>query len=245
MFFVKYSKKKYLKDIINGYIRFSPISSYREFEQDAYENGIADPYDGMARLVISSMTYHSKEGKTKDYKGNILANIDLEDMEKLGVFCLAEYNDVAEMDSHYKTLLEKFPGTTHILIIHSPNTFAKDLQIALPILAGGTVRYGEKMQPPNHADDMWQQALYKRSQYAYQKEFRFVITRSKFNVPFSYKYENNSHMTLLKIGDIEQFIAENYNKDIEIKNLDDIVLEPDKREKEPDFKITDFTIEEL
>lgn len=52
-------------------------------------------------------------------------------------------------------------------------------------------------------------------------------------------------MTLLKIGDIEQFIAENYNKDIEIKNLDDIVLEPDKREKEPDFKITDFTIEEL
>ena len=217
MFFVKYGKGRYLQDIIDGYIRFAPISMYREWEQDAYSNGVADPFDGMARSKVDILRFISSN-EEKCLVGNIEINIDLEGMEKLGVFCLSQYESVIHMRNNCNKMLEMFPETTHVLVIHSPNTFAKDIQTALPRVAGGTVRYGDEMRPPQHADDMWKQALYKRTRYAYQNEFRFIFTREEFNVPFSYRYENHSKMSLLNVDEIDLFIADSIGNDIGLRN---------------------------
>ena len=224
MFFVKYSKGKYLQDIIDGYIRFAPIFTYREFEKDAYENGIADPYDGMGRITANDLTYILEDDAQKTIRGKITMNVDLDGMDKIAVFCLSQYESVEDMRNHYKIMLEKFPETTHVLIIHTPDTFAKDIQNVLPMVGGGTVRYGQVKYPPQKESDMWQQTLFKSKQYTYQKEFRFVITNSSFGVPDSFKFKNHSKMTLLAVGDIEHYISENIDKEIEVIDCADKVL---------------------
>lgn len=245
MFFVKYSKRKYLQDIIDGYIRFSPISSYREYEKDAYENGIADPYDGMGRIIANDLTYTYEDGTQKTISGNIIINVDLDGMDKLAVFCLAQYESGEDMRNHYQTMLEKFPDTTHVLIIHTPDTFAKDIQSILPMVGGGTVSYGQVMHPPQKVSDMWLQTLYKRPQYSYQKEFRFVITNSSFEVPFSYKFKNHSKMTLLAAEEIGNYISENTDKEIALGDSAEGVLVKDDRYGEEIGIIYGLRIEEL
>ena len=230
---MKYSKERYLQDIVDGYVRFSPIFTYRKYEKNAYENGIADPCDGMGRVTASALTFTHEDGNKKTINGKVTINVDLDGMDRLAVFCLAQYESVEDMRNHYKTMLEKFPETTHVLIVHTPDTFARDIQKVLPMVGGGTVRYGQVMYPPQNVSDMWLQALYKRQQYSYQKEFRFVITNSKFDLPFSYKYENHSKMTLLPAEDIEHYISENLGKEIEVADCAEIVLiEDDDRDKE-------------
>lgn len=246
MFFVKYSKEKYLQDIIDGHIRFSPIFTYREYEEDAYENGIADPYDGMGRIVANDLTYTYEDGTQKTISGKITINVDLGGMNKLAVFCLAQYESVEDMRNHYETMLEKFPETTHVLIIHTPDTFAKDIQSVLPMVGGGTVRYGQVMHPPQKESDMWLQALYKRQQYSYQREFRFVIPNSSFDVPFSYQFENHSKMTLLAAKDIGSYIIENLNNDIEMEDCAvKVLVKDDDRDKDDTGIISGLRIEEL
>ena len=246
MFFVKYSKEKYLQDIIDGHIRFSPIFTYREYEKDAYENGIADPYDGMGRIIANDLAYTCEDGTQKTISGKITINIDLDGMNRLAVFCLAQYESVEDMRNHYEIMLEKFPETTHVLIIHTPDSFARDIQNILPMVGGGTVRYGHVMHPPLHASDMWLQALYKRQQYSYQKEFRFVIPNSSFDVPFSYKFRNNSKMTLLAAKEIGNYISENLNKKIEMEDCAvKVLVKDDDGDKEKAGIMSELKIERL
>ena len=77
VFFVKYGKKRYLQDIIDGQIRFAPVFTYRKYEQSCYENGIFDPYYGMGRIVTNELTYLSEDGVSKSLNGKITINIDL------------------------------------------------------------------------------------------------------------------------------------------------------------------------
>ena len=230
---------------MSGYIRFSPIFKYREYEQNAYESGIADPFDGMSKIVTEHATYITKDGEERQINGKISINIDLEGMKKLGVFCLAQYESIEDMDQHYRIMLEKFPDTTHILVIRTPHTFAKDIQSVLPTVAGGTVRYGEKMNPPLNYEDMWLQALYKRQAYSYQREFRFVITGYQLEDSVSYKYDNRSEMTLLSVYEIESFIENNKGIDIEVHNSNDVILEKDNSPKDSNWEIEKIMLKQL
>jgi len=139
-------------------------------------------------------------------------------------------------------MIKKFPETSHVLVIHSPGIFAKDLQKAIPKLAGGTVKNGQTFFPTIKTENMWLQLLYKRKPYAYQKEFRFVIINSKFEVPFSFEYENHSKMTMLEIKEIEEFIKYNSDKDTDITNQYERILDNDNRNEDVGF-ISDLIID--
>ena len=102
-----------------------------------------------------------------------------------------QYDDLAEMENRYEEMFDRFPESTHCLIIFTPNQFAKDIQSIMPTIAGGTVLYGEQMMPPLEYKNRWEQGLYKRSKFSYQNEFRFIITNSSFDVPFTYKMNNH------------------------------------------------------
>lgn len=211
MIFVKYGEEEHLRQIQEGYIRFSPIFTYREYEEDAYSkvmNGIADPYDGMARVIPESVTLQTEDEKST-FKGNIILNLDIEGMYKMGIFCMSQYSDLLEMQKYWKEMFVKFPKSTHALLIHDSDVFMAELQKTLPLVAGGSVTYAEEMQPPLTADELWTQALYKRPQYAYQKECRFILPNSQFETPFTYKIDNMARMTLLSKNKIEEYIGVN------------------------------------
>ena len=211
MIFVKYVKEENLNVIKKGFIRFTPLFMYREYEEEDGNNGISDPYDGMGRLQSRQLLYE-KDSKAEVFNGEVVVNVDLEGMPKLAVFCLSQYDDLAEMENRYEEMFDRFPESTHCLIIFTPNQFAKDIQSIMPTIGGGTVLYGEQMMPLLEYKNRWEQGLYKRSRFSYQKEFRFIITNSSFDVPFTYKMNNHSEMVLLEKKDVKRYIVENKNE---------------------------------
>ncbi|WP_427392332.1 hypothetical protein ACPVTF_16195 [Geobacillus icigianus] len=195
---IKFGKYEHMIQMQKGYLRFSPLSVYRDLETET-KNSIPlryDPFEGTSTLYSPETTLINIAGKTID-SSELIGPIRLSknDLEKTPVFCM-----YAITESSIKNFLNgeksyvvhpktKEFGDTALVITDTPR-FLERLDEALGKwnfnFHRGLVEYID----PNKHQGEWG-AFKKPIEYEYQSEYRITIDNKKITEPF-----------FLEIGDI-------------------------------------------
>ena len=133
---IKYGKKKHLKQLVNGMIRFAPTEDYINLQKIIGGKGQGDYDEG--KLYIKSI-YAILQPQDNPNAITFLKNADFKfSVDKLNhkpVFCLSQYFEDDTINSRtlniardkVDTIKHDFPEATHALIIKEPEKFIDDL----------------------------------------------------------------------------------------------------------------------
>lgn len=151
--FIKYGKKKHLKQLVNGMIRFAPTEDYIKLQAQTGIKGQGDTDEGKMRVRSQRaimQPHDNSQAAAVVY--NATLDISFEDVNNHPVFCLSQYFDEDTINntilniSHDKihTIMQDFPSATHALIILEPNVFISNIMQISDCMRSDGIRYFDK-----------------------------------------------------------------------------------------------------
>ena len=203
LYLIKYGKEEHLKQIVDGFLRFSPSQTYVEMEELIHNKGQGDLLDGKMKIRLENAKMYDPD--TNELKGeipNCVATISIQDVNDMPIFCISHYG-VDDTKSYknirsYKISLcpdklncikQDFREATHALIILEPDKFIAGVQaIKGPQIIHDQIRYYD------YESNSLQMYMYLAT----------GNTENKFNEKLTLTYENRYRHLLCKDIDFEK-----------------------------------------
>lgn len=140
-FLLKFGKKEYLKDFVNGKLYFSNAIKFWKIEKEAKIKGQGDILEASTKMFAQKMTLHNPDTNEviRDF-GESIGLVKIEPAEKMPVFCLfTVYEDDCSLNSDGKwiitlsdekkeTIRKHFPNADSVAIIDNPKEFIEDIR---------------------------------------------------------------------------------------------------------------------
>lgn len=133
---IKYGKKKHLKQLISGMVRFAPTEDYIKLQRETGEKGQGDSDEGKLYIKATRAIMQPHDNtNTTNFVQNANFKISFDELNRKPVFCLSQYFEEDTTDGttlsiaqdKVDTIKHNFPGATHALIIKEPEKFISDL----------------------------------------------------------------------------------------------------------------------
>ena len=133
---IKYGKKKHLKQLANGMIRFAPTEDYINLQKIIGEKGQGDSDEGKLFVKsIRAMIQPHDNPNTTTFVENANFKISFDELNRKPVFCLSQYSEEDTTENTTLSIAQDkvdaikhdFPEATHALIIKEPEKFIADL----------------------------------------------------------------------------------------------------------------------
>jgi hypothetical protein len=185
-FFLKFCEKaRYADDFIAGRLWMNPLGYFRALE-DVASDGRGDEHEGLVGWYQPSRLGIIQVGPVTipptDLAGPVI--VQSRETDNANVLCLYEARapfspiSAAELEEHLRIPARCRSMGKFVVLIHPPDAFIKRVIAAANAkgftLSGGSVEYFDPDSFSGHVDHV---AFAKKRDYAWQREYRFVIER--------------------------------------------------------------------
>lgn len=198
---IKFQSEERLLSFRSGHLYAKRMSYYRQLEENTGDDTVGDSFEGMLHVNEGSIRFH-ETGETIALKDALVPTANSDDC----VFCMFGFpygKDKHSFTEKQKEEMRKFGDMA--LVITDENEFVKRVEIAAK-KAGFTAHYDAvKYYDPSidyvniilsALQGNWNLAFWKRKNYEYQQEVRFVFS------PDVEDFSKDIDHIILDIGDI-------------------------------------------
>ena len=229
LFLIKFQKKKYLEEIINGLIRFTPSQNYIKQEMLLHDKGQGDMLEGKM-LIRGQAKYYNDDFCCIVPNANV--KVDIQNVNNMPITCflLGTKNDCIKYKDNknyiikltndtIQTIKNDFHNPDSALIIPNPQKYINDMKTTFNAVASSIRYYNYDIQTVQRLNFLssgdenvrcdklyykyrYRHLLCKDISFKNQKEYRFIRTDILIDKAEKYYFPFNYDYRLISTDEL-------------------------------------------